>query len=81
MLVVAAPTANAQSVQLLGVNTDGALHQEDFLMKLLGLHSDVGGLLDQGIDVDFVVVVRPQVLKKNITMRVHNVSNIKSTGS
>ena len=32
-------------------------------MQLLGLHRDVGRLLDQGIDVDFVVVVRPHVLQ------------------
>ena len=63
MLVVASSTANAQSIQLLGVNTDGAVHQEDFLMQLLGLHRGVGGLLDQGIDIDFVMVVRPHVLE------------------
>ena len=61
--VIAAPAAYAQSVQLLGVHTDGTVHQEDFLVQLLGLHGGVGGLLDQGIDVDFVLVVRPNILK------------------
>ena len=32
-------------------------------MELLGLHRGVGGLLDQGVDVDFVLVVGPDILQ------------------
>ena len=61
--MVAPPTTEAQSVQLLGVNTEGAVRQEDLLVELLGLHRGVGGLLDQGVDVDFVLVVGPDILQ------------------
>ena len=50
-------------------------------MELLGLHRDVGGLLDQGVDVDFVLVLGPNILGVkycNVELRV---SDIRSTGS
>ena len=50
-------------------------------MQLLGLHRDVGGLLDQGVDIDFVLVLGPYIL----TVKYYNtglkVSDIRSTGS
>ena len=38
-------------------------------MQLLGLHRDVGGLLDQGVDIDFVLLVGPNILEINIVIQ------------
>ena len=38
-------------------------------MQLLRLHRDVRGLLDQGVDVDFVLVVGPNILEIDIIKR------------
>ena len=49
-------------------------------MQLLGLHGGVEGLLDQGIDVDFVLVVGPNILKVKYYNEGPAVSNVRTTG-
>ena len=51
------------------MNTDGSVYQADFLVQLLRLHRNVRGLLDQGVDVDFVLLVGPNILEINIVIQ------------
>ena len=63
------------------MDTDGSVYQADFLVQLLRLHRDVRGLLDQGVDVDFVLVLGPNILGVKYCNAGLRVSDIRGTGS